>query len=230
MATLVLVHGAFHGPWCFEPVIPALVEAGHHVVAPELPLRSLLGDAALVTETLDELSGTEPVVLVGHSYGGAVVTVAGTHPLVDRLVYLAAMAPDAGEGPAGCPVEVGEAFIAALRPTPDGLLEVDPAQAAAAFYPDADPATAAAWAVRLRPGRAGLPEETVPAAAWRTTPADYVVCADDPILLPASQRALAARTGATLHELPGDHSPFLARPAALIDLLLAAADAAAAGR
>jgi pimeloyl-ACP methyl ester carboxylesterase len=217
MATIVLVHGAFHGPWCFEPLVSELADRGIDVVAPELPLSSLSADAAAVVAALDEVEG--PVTLLGHSYGGAVVTVAGTHPAVARLVYLAAMAPDTGEGASGGPAEIGAAFMEALRTTDDGRMEVAPDRAVAVFYPDAEPERAEAFAARLRPGAAGGPDDVVDEAAWRTRPTAYVVCDADPILLPDAQRAIAARTGATVREIAGDHSPFLTRPAELADLL-----------
>jgi pimeloyl-ACP methyl ester carboxylesterase len=218
MTHLVLVHGAFHGAWCFDPVVEILRRRGIAYTIPELPLTSLAADAAAVTRALDRLG--EPVVLLGHSYGGAVVTVAGIHPTVERIILLAALAPDDGEPPNGGPLEIAEAFLTALRPSAAGPLEVDPARAAGLFYPDADPRAAAAAVAQLRPGNTGVPGERIERAAWRLRPTDYVVCAGDPIILPASQRALAARTGAAVHEIPGDHSPFLARPVALADLIL----------
>lgn len=217
MTTIVLVHGAFHGPWCFDPLLAHLAEQDIDVVTPELPLTSLAEDAAAVTAALDACD--EQVVLLGHSYGGSVVTVAGTHPRVDHLVYLAAMAPDDGESAAGGPVEIGPAFIAALRPSADGRLEVDPDHAVALFYPDADPEDGERFAALLRPGHAGGPDDVVERAAWRDRPTTYVVCADDPILSPASQRAIAERTEASVLEVSGDHSPFLARPQELATLL-----------
>ncbi len=220
----VLVHGAFHGPWCFEPLVEALARRGRTCTCPELPLSSLAADAAAVTRALDRVAGR--VVLLGHSYGGAVVTAAGVHPAVARIVLLTALAPDDGEPPNGGPVEIAPAFLSALRVSAAGPLEVDPARSAALFYPDAAPAAAAAAAARLRPGNTGVAGEKIGRAAWRERPTDYVVCADDPIILASSQRALAARTGAQVHALPGDHSPFLARPEALADLLIRAVDAA----
>jgi pimeloyl-ACP methyl ester carboxylesterase len=217
MTTMVLVHGAFHGSWCFDPLLPELTERGIDTVTVDLPLTSLSADAAVVTEALDRCDG--PVVLLGHSYGGAVITVAGTHPAVDQLVYLTAMAPDSGGTASEGPVEIGPVFMAALQVSSDGRLEVDPAQAAAVFYPDADPATGAAFADKLRPGSTGG-DDLVPSAAWREKPTSYVVCTDDPILLPEAQRAIAARTGAAVVEMAGDHSPFVARPAELADLLV----------
>ena len=113
MTHLVLVHGAFHGPWCFDPLVEILRRRGSMCTTPELPLTSLAADAAAVTRALDRLH--EPVVLLGHSYGGAVVTVAGVHPRVERIVLLAALAPDDGEPPSGGPLEIDEAFSSALR-------------------------------------------------------------------------------------------------------------------
>jgi pimeloyl-ACP methyl ester carboxylesterase len=219
MSTIILVHGAFHGGWCFEPLVPELAARGIDAVAPDLPLTSLLDDAAAVTEVLDRADG--PVTLLGHSYGGAVVTMAGTHPAVERLVYLTAMAPDDGEPASSGPVEIGEEFLAAFRMTPAGLPEVDPARATDIFYPDAEPTAAAAFAALLRPGAVGG-ADLVERAAWHDKPATYVVCDADPILLPHAQRAIAARIGATVVEMSGDHSPFLARPAELAALLAAA--------
>lgn len=223
MQPIMLVHGAFHGPWCFDPLVRVLVRRGVECIRPELPLTSLADDAAAVRRALDALSG--PIVVLGHSYGGAVVTVAGSHPAASRLVLLAALAPDDGEGTAGGPVEIDPDFVSALRPSAAGPLEVDPARAAALFYPDADPKEAVAAAARLRPGHTGLPDERVERAAWRERPTTYVVCAGDPIILPRSQRALAQRTGGDVREIPGDHSPFLARPdelAAVLESILRA--------
>jgi pimeloyl-ACP methyl ester carboxylesterase len=216
MPTIVLVHGAFHGGWCFEPLLPELAARGIDALTVDLPLTTLTDDAAAVTSVLDGCEG--PVTLLGHSYGGAPITAAGTHPAVERLVYLTAMAPDDGEAAASGPVEIGDDFMSAFRATPEGIPEVDPARAPEIFFPDADPEAAAAFAARLRPGNVGGPD-LVERAAWHERPVDYVVCDADPILLPDAQRAIAERIGATVHVLPGDHSPFLARPAALADVL-----------
>lgn len=218
MATIVLVHGAFHGGWCWEPLLPELAARGIDAVTVDLPLTTLNDDAAAVVAVLDATDG--PVTLLGHSYGGAPITVAGLHPSVERLVYLTAMAPDDGQNATGTDVQIGDDFMSAFRLADNGLPEVDPARAPEIFFPDVDPDTAAAFAARLRPGNTGG-ADLVERAAWHERPSHYVVCADDPILLADSQRAIAARIGATVHELPGDHSPFLARPAALADVLAA---------
>lgn len=216
MTTIVLVHGAFHGGWCWEPLLPELAARGIDAVTVDLPLTSLTADAAAVTAVLDSVDG--PVTLVGHSYGGAPITVAGTHPSVERLVYLTAMAPDDGEPAGSGPVEIGTEFMGAFRATPEGIPEVDPARAPEIFFPDADPEAAAAFAAKLRPGNVGG-DDLVGHAAWHDKPSTYIVCDADPILLPSGQRAIAERIGATVLVIPGDHSPFLARPAELAALL-----------
>lgn len=221
MTTIVLTHGAFHGGWCFAPLVAELESRGVRTAVAELPLTDLAEDAAAVTAVLDTIDG--PVILLGHSYGGAVVTVAGNHPSVERLVYLTALGPDVGEFGGGGPMTIGEEFLTTMRVGEDGVPFIDPEFAAQIFYPDIDPADAARWATMLRPGNTGgavLVEE----AAWRSTPSTYVVCTDDPILLVDGQRAVAQRMGAEIVEMPGDHSPMVARPSELADILCALLD------
>jgi pimeloyl-ACP methyl ester carboxylesterase len=221
MTTIVLTHGAFHGSWCFEPLVAELKAQGATIALVDLPLTDLTEDAAAVTEVLDTIEG--PVILLGHSYGGAVVTVAGNHPSVERLVYLAALGPDAGELGSGGPMTIGEEFLLTMRVGDDGLPFIDPEFAAQIFYPDIDPDEAARWATKLRPGNTGG-SVVVEKAAWRSTPSTYVVCTDDPILLVDGQRAVAERMGADVVEMPGDHSPMVARPAELAEILVALLD------
>jgi pimeloyl-ACP methyl ester carboxylesterase len=163
------------------------------------------------------------VILLGHSYGGAVVTVAGNHSSVERLVYLTALGPDAGELGSGGPMTIGEEFLLTMRVGEDGIPFIDPEFAAQIFYPDIDPDEAAQWATKLRPGNTGG-SVVVEKAAWRSTPSTYVVCTDDPILLVDGQRAVAERMGADVVEMPGDHSPMVARPTELADILVALLD------
>jgi len=221
MTTIVLTHGAFHGSWCFEPLVAELEARGASTALVELPLTDLTEDAAAVTAVLDSIDG--PVILLGHSYGGAVVTVAGNHPSVERLVYLAALGPDAGELGSGGPMIIGEQFLTTMRVDDNGLPFIDPEFAAQVFYPDINPADAARWAKKLRSGNTGG-NVIVEKAAWRSTPSTYVVCTDDPILLVDGQRAVAERMGADVVEMPGDHSPMVARPAELADILVALLD------
>ena len=221
MTTIVLTHGAFHGSWCFEPLVAELTARGATVALVDLPLTDLTDDAAAVTAVLDTID--DAVILLGHSYGGGVITVAGNHPRVERLVYLAALGPDAGETASGGPVEIGEVFMTSMRVNDEGVTYIEPELAAQVFYPDIDVAEAERWATFLRPGNTGG-TVVIEEAAWRTRPSTYVVCADDPILLAGGQRAAAARIGADAVEIPGDHSPMVARPAELADILMGLLD------
>ncbi len=220
MTTIVLVHGAFHGAWCWEALVPELAARGIDTVTVDLPLTGLDDDAAALTAVLDGLEG--PVTLLGHSYGGMPVTAVGAHPLVERLVYLTAVAPDDGESIASGAFQVSDEFMSAFTATSEGVPLVDPARAAQIFYPDIDPAEADGWAARLRAGEAGG-DGVIERAAWHDRPAHYVVCTSDPILPRDRQLELAERMGATVHEIAGDHSPFVARPAELAALLAAVA-------
>jgi pimeloyl-ACP methyl ester carboxylesterase len=217
LRTLVLVHGAFQGPWCFDLIRPALEDRGVPTVAPHLALDTLADDVATVRGAIDAIDG--PVVLLGHSYAGTVNTWAGDHPAVASLIYLAAGMPDVGEGIGSGPNRTTQrTMLPGFVIGDDGLMRVDPATAIELFYPDAEPLLAAGWAARVRPTRVGF-GEVVPVAAWRDKPVDYIVCRDDRALPAATQHWLAARAGATVHELPGDHSPFLTKPDALVDIL-----------
>jgi pimeloyl-ACP methyl ester carboxylesterase len=220
VVNLVLVHGAFHGAWCFEPVERLFEEQGVRTTSVELPLETLRGDAAELHAVLDRLNA--PVVVLGHSYGGAVVTWGAEHPVVTSLVYVAAVMPDAGEGMAG-DLDVDRTtsdpeLFEAIEAAGSGPITIDPAVAAMSFYADAEPAQREAWVSRLRPSTFGL-GEVVPHAAWRTRPSDYIVCLDDAGLPSEMQRAIATRAGAEVHELPGGHSPFLVRPEAFAHLV-----------
>jgi pimeloyl-ACP methyl ester carboxylesterase len=220
VVNLVLVHGAFHGAWCFEPVERLFEEQGLPTTSVELPLETLRGDAAELHAVLNRLS--EPVVVLGHSYGGAVVTWGAEHPSVTSLIYVAAVMPDVGEGMGGGltneRTNPDPDLFQAIQAAGTGPLTIDPVVAEDAFYGDAEPAQRSAWASRLRPSTVGL-GEVVHHAAWRTRPSDYIVCLDDAGLPAEMQRAIATRAGATVHELPGGHSPFLVQPDAFAELV-----------
>src|SRR3974390_1664758 len=226
MTTAVLVHGAWHGAWCWDRVVPGLQEQGVRVVAPDLPghgadgqsLTDLHGDAARVREVIDEVD--DEVVLVGHSYGGAVISEAGYHPSVRRMVFIAAFALQTNE--ACIAAAVGESASLGIsgegRPNlaegvvsrPDGTCDIEPSIAAACFYNDCDQETVA-WAIdRLGPHPLENLGQEPSAAAWRDRPSTYVVCADDTAVHPDLQR-LMARRGETEISWPTPHSPFLSR-------------------
>lgn len=233
-ASVVLVHGAWHGAWCWERVVSGLVAEGVPAVAVELPGRGedtgpmgdLHADAARVRQVLDTLS--PPVLLLGHSYGGAVITEAGDHPSVGHLVYLCAMALDEGES---CMVvspeepgaddrsSEGRPDLATGLIIADDVMTIDSETAAAALFNQCDEGTTA-WAVsRLGPHPLVTMVQPVEAVSWRDKPTTYVVCSDDQIVHPDLQRRMAKRCAGTIVEWDSDHSPFLSHPELVVDLL-----------
>jgi pimeloyl-ACP methyl ester carboxylesterase len=216
----VLVHGLWLGGWCWDGVRAALADRGVDSVAVELPLTDLPADVRATRAALDAFG--RPAVLVGHSYGGAVVTAAGDHPLVRELVYLAAFQLDEGEsvsrtGPGrDLPdTRLGEA----MRVDGDDVA-LDPELGAELLYGDAPADVAAAAMARIRPVHRLLFRGVPDVIAWRTVPSTYVVCTEDRAVHPDLQRALAARATRSL-EWPGGHSPAATRPDAVAELVAA---------
>jgi pimeloyl-ACP methyl ester carboxylesterase len=234
MAAVVLVHGAWHGAWCWDRVVPGLAGQGIRTVAIDLPghgadsgpLVDLHGDAARVREVLDDVG--EPVVLVGHSYGGAVITEAGEHPMVDHLVYISAFALDADESCISAAVSGSEAVGISWegRPNlaegfvsgPDETITLDPTIAAACLYNDCDDVSIAWALLRLGPHPLANLQQEPTEVAWRTKPSTYVVCTEDLVIHPDLQRVLTRRCTSSA-EWPTSHSPFLSRPQLVVDLL-----------
>ncbi|MEO3784153.1 alpha/beta fold hydrolase [Actinocorallia sp. B10E7] len=210
---MLLVHGAWHGSWCWDRLRPALGADGWSTRTVDLP--SAGGDAGVhedaqaVLGELDRIDG--PVVIVAHSYGGIPVTQAAAKAAgVSRIVYLAAYQLDAGEsllGFHGAPVPDEPA---GLRPVPDDPLPM--------FYGDVPDAEARDAALRLVPQSTRSFAEPLTEAAWRTVPSAYIVCEHDRALPPRDQEALAARSEEA-HRLASGHSPFLSMPQELASLL-----------
>lgn len=226
--TVVLVHGAWHGAWCFAALQHALDELGVPSYAIDLPghgssllpLGDLHADAAHVADVLDRIDG--PVVLVGHSYGGAVISqAAADRPNVRHLVYLAAFALHAGESVMTLlrsmpPAAVG--LGAAMRPLDDGTTVLDPTLAAPALYGDCPAPAVSAALARLSPQPTATMVQTADASALGDTPSTYVVCLRDDAVHPAHQTIMAERcTFSTTFDC--DHSPFLSRTADTAELL-----------
>jgi pimeloyl-ACP methyl ester carboxylesterase len=240
--TTVLVHGAWHGAWCWERVVDGLTAKGLPAVAVDLPghgldagpLGDLHGDAARVCELLDTLAAAgNDIVLVGHSYGGAVVTEAGVHPAVRHLVYLCALA--LAEDESCATVAVGDTVAAIShegRPNLNESLVIDedglatlarPDLAATCLYNECDPETASSALSRLGPQPMVTFQQIPHAVAWRGIPSTYVVCANDFAIHPELQRIMAARCSRQL-EWESDHSPFLSHPELVTDLLAGIAE------
>lgn len=231
-ATVVLVHGAWHGGWCWQPVVDGLAAEDVPAVALDLPghgddptpLTDLHGHGDAVRAAIDRIDG--PVVLVGHSFGGAAVTDAGTHPAVRHVVFVSAFCLDTGEtvmknGLAG---GAGHELEEAVTFAEDGSVTLDPAGARVAFYLDCDPAAADAAVARLGAESAAGFAQSPRAVAWRERPSTYVVCTEDRALTPTLQRNLATRCDEVV-EWPTSHSPFLSRPDLVVGLLTRLASA-----
>lgn len=215
---LLLVHGSFHGSWCWDHLIPELAARGVEAFAIELPFTSLADDAAAVSSAIEEVEG--PLVVVGHSYGGAVVTLgAGPgdgRPGATHLVYLAALMTDPSQ-PLDLKATPG---MTAIQFGEDGMASVNPSEAAQALFHRCPP-DLAAWATsKLRPmplGDYGSTPDQGP-VAWQVVPSTYVLCADDRAVDPSDQRRMAAQAGECI-ELDSDHSPFLSTISPLADVL-----------
>jgi pimeloyl-ACP methyl ester carboxylesterase len=221
---VVLVHGGFVDGSGWQGVHDALTADGYRVAIAQNPTLSLEDDAAVTRRVIDDLDG--PVVLVGHSYGGAVITEAGLHDKVAALVYIAAFAPDKGESVntliAGFPADGPQPPI---LPPRDGFLFLDRDKFHASFAADLPAGPAAFMADSQVPWGVNALGGTVSEASWRIKPSWYLVASDDHMIPPPAQRAMADRTGATVAEVSGSHSVYLSQPKAVASLIEQAATA-----
>lgn len=227
LPVVVLVHGAFHGAWCWAALQAELDRRGVPSIAVDRPGHGastdpkgdLHADADALAAVVRKLD--RPVVIVGHSYGGAVISQADTAPHARHLVYLTAMVLDEGESATGLsatlPVVDGPA-ARLFRRRDDGMLEARPELAPLAFYARCAPEAAAAAVARLEPQRAATMKQAATRARWREVPSTYIVCSDDQAIHPEAQAEMARRCGAVVR-LDADHSPFLGVPDQVADIL-----------
>ena len=227
--TIVLVHGAWADSSGWNDSIKGLQNKGYTALAVANPLRSLHGDAAYLSSVLAGIAG--PIVLVGHSYGGMVLTNAATgNPNVKALVYIAAFAPDQGEKQIDLILmnpgsQIGPDTLT-FRPYPGGLDSyITPSVFPRVFAHDVPPSTAAVMAATQRPFDIAILEELSGPPAWKTIPSWYLVATEDRAIPPATQRFMANRAGATIAEVRSSHVPMVSRPSAVTDLILDAARA-----
>jgi len=220
---VVLVHGNFVDGSGWQGVYDRLTADGYRVAVVQTPNLSLAGDVAATRQVLDGLGG--PAVLVGHSYGGVVITEAGHHPDVAALVYVAAFAPDAGESvssliadpPPGAP-------LPPILPPQDGFLLLDRDKFAASFAADVPEKLAAFMADSQLPCNVEALGGAVSEPAWRTKPSWYLVSTDDRMIPPAAQRAMSERAKATVTETAGSHAVYVSQPAAVAAVITQAAN------
>jgi pimeloyl-ACP methyl ester carboxylesterase len=219
---VVLVHGGFVDGSGWEPVYRLLRTQGFEVSVVQHPTTSLADDVRAVRHVLGGTSG--PAILVGHSYGGAVISEAGTDPKVAGLVYIAAFVPDTGESVAsliqnpqpGAPVPP-------ILPPENGYLLLDRSKFAASFAADVEPGLAQFMADAQLPWGVDALQGAVEHPAWRSRPSWYLVAQDDRMIPPAAQRAMAQRAGATVVEVPGSHAVYVSKPDAVARLIAQAA-------
>ena len=219
---VVLVHGGFVDGSGWEGLYHLLKKDGYNVTIVQNPTTSLADDVAVTKRAIAAASGK--VILVGHSYGGVVVSEAGTDPKVAGVVYIAAFAPDAGESvatlianpPPGAPVPP-------ILPPADGFLLLDRAKFADSFAADVRPELASFMADSQVPWGLEALDGKVTAPAWKAKPSWYLVAADDKMIPPPAQRKMAQRAGATTVEVPGSHAVYVSNPSAVAKLIQQAA-------
>jgi pimeloyl-ACP methyl ester carboxylesterase len=224
--SVVLVHGGFVDGSGWQAVYNVLKKRGYPVAIVQNPTLSLEDDVAVTKRAIATQPGR--VVLVGHSYGGAVITEAGNDPKVAALVYIAAFAPDKGESvstlikdpPPGAPVPP-------ILPPQDGFLFLDRAKFAASFAADVDAQTAQFMADSQVPWGVGALGGTISQAAWRSKPSWYLVATDDRMIPPPAQRIMSKRAGSTVVEVKGSHSVYVSQPSEVAGIIDMAARAAA---
>jgi len=224
---IVLVHGGFVDGSGWESVYSLLKKDGYNVAIVQNPTISLAGDVAATKLVINEQDG--PVILVGHSYGGAVITEAGTDPKVVGLVYITAFAPDKGESVNSLIKDPPpDAPVPPILPPKDGYLSLDKTKFAASFAGDVEAEKAAfmadaqvPWGVQALAGEISEP-------AWKSKPSWYLLVTEDKMIPPPAQRFMSERAGSTVVEVAGSHAIYVSQPKAVAALIKQAATGAAA--
>lgn len=227
--SVVLIHGAFADASGWDAVSEALQACGHAVLAPAISLRGLAADAGYVRSILDTFTG--PIVVVGHCYGGAVLTnAAAGHPQVAALVYIAAYAPDEKETVGALTAMNPGSMLGGhlvSRPYPGGTEgSISRSRFREIFAADLDPETASVMAASQRPADLQVLAAPSGPPAWKTIPSWFLVATQDHVLPPVTQRFMARRAGATTVEVHASHVAMMSHPKLVVDLILRAAETA----
>jgi pimeloyl-ACP methyl ester carboxylesterase len=220
--SIVLVHGGFVDGSGWQDVYKHLRKDGYEVTVVQNPTTSLADDVAFTKRAIAEQKN--PVILVGHSYGGVVITEAGNDPKVAGLVYITAFAPDKGESvsslianpPPGAPVPP-------ILPPQDGFVMLDKEKFPASFAADVNPQTARFMADSQVPWGVAAFQGAVTTPAWRSKPSWYLVVTDDHMIPPPAQRDMAKRAGSTVEEVKGSHAVYVSNPDVVVKLIEQAA-------
>lgn len=223
--SVVLVHGGFVDGSGWQGVYDILKKDGYDVTIVQNPTTSLADDVAVAKRAIAAAPG--PVVLVGHSYGGVVVSEAGTDPKVAAVVYIAAFAPDAGESVSSLIANPAPgAAVPPILPPIDGFLFLDKGKFAASFAADVKPELAAFMASSQVPWGVAALDGKVTAPAWKAKPTWYLVATEDKMIPPEAQRAMSKRAGSTVVEAKGSHAIYVSDPQAVAKLVESAAKGA----
>jgi pimeloyl-ACP methyl ester carboxylesterase len=221
-ASIVFAHGLWADGSCFSKVIRSLQADGHEVVAAQNSLDTLEGDVAAVTRALGRVSS--PAILVGHSYGGTVITAAGTDDRVAGLVYIAALAPDDNETSQSLINKFPTTEVFSHIEVAEGRIWLQPGGIASFAGDLSEEEQRVVWATQGVPA-ANLFDQKVAGAAWRSKPSWYIVAKNDRTVHPDLERFVAKRMGATTYEADSSHVPMLSTPGLVIDVIRAAAKA-----
>jgi pimeloyl-ACP methyl ester carboxylesterase len=223
---VVLVHGGFVDGSGWQGVYDTLKQDGYTVSIVQNPTISLADDVAVTKRTLAGQDG--PAILVGHSYGGAVITEAGNDPKVAGLVYIAAFAPDKGESVSSLIKNPSPgAPVPPILPPQDGYLFLDRAKFRASFAADVSPEAASFMADSQVPWGVEALSGAVTEPAWKTKPSWYLVSTEDKMIPPDAQRAMSKRAGSTVVEVEGSHAVYVSQPRAVAGLIAKAANGVA---
>ena len=226
---IVLVHGAWADGSNWSKIVPLLQAKGYHVVCTQNPLSSIADDVAVTNRLINAQDG--PVLLVGHSYGGAIITEAGNNPKVAGLVYVAAFAPDEGETLAGLAKPYGATpAFAEIKPIDDGFLLLTPKGVAEDFAQDLSQEEKKTMFAIQGATQGAILGTPITQAAWKSKPSWFVIASNDRTISPEQERATAKRMGVKTLTLPTSHVAMLAKPKEVADFIAEAASSDATTR